>query len=80
MAHGWRERIMAGEIYSIQQLASEAKLNSRYAARTLRLAALAPEIVDGIIHDTSMAGHLLSHFISGLPLNWLDQGSLLSHG
>ena len=79
-AHGWRERIIAGEIYSIQQLASEAKLNSRYAARILRLAAMAPEIVDEIIHDTSMAGHFLSHFISGLPLNWGDQGSLLSQG
>jgi hypothetical protein len=79
-AHGWRERIIAGEIYSIEQLASEVKLNSRYAARILRLATLAPEIVDGIIHDTSVAGHLLSHFISGLPLNWRDQGSLLSQG
>ena len=38
MAHGWKERILAGQIYSIQQLASEAQLNSRYAARILRLA------------------------------------------
>ncbi len=64
----------------IEQLASEAKLNSRYAARILRLATLSPEIVDGIVHDTSVAGHSLSHFISGLPLNWRDQGSLLSQG
>ena len=44
MAHGWKERIIAGQIYSIQQLAAEAKLNSRYAARILRLVALSPEI------------------------------------
>jgi hypothetical protein len=78
MAHGWKERILAGQIYSIQQLASEAQLNSRYAARILRLAALSPEIVGEVVRDGSMADQPLSHVISGLPLNWHDQGSLLS--
>jgi site-specific DNA recombinase len=76
MAHGWKERIVAGQIYSIQQLASEAKLNSRYAARILRLSALSPEIVDGVVHDGRLADQPLSHVVSGLPLNWHDQGSL----
>ena len=58
MAQGWKERIVAGEIYSVQQLASEAKLNSRYAARILRLAALSPEIVDQVVRDGSMADQL----------------------
>src|ERR1039457_4781233 len=77
MAHGWKERIIAGEIYSVQQLATEAKLNSRYAVRILRLVALSPEIVDGLVHDGSMADYSLSHIVRGLPLNWDDQGSLL---
>jgi site-specific DNA recombinase len=78
MAHGWKERIIAGEIYSVQQLATEAKLNSRYAARIFRLAALSPGIVDQVVRDGSMADHSLSHVISDLPLNWHDQGPLLS--
>jgi site-specific DNA recombinase len=78
MAHGWKERIVAGEIYSVQQLATEAKLNSRYAARIFRLAALSPGIVDQVVRDGSMADHSLSHVISDLPLNWHDQGPLLS--
>ena len=78
MAHGWKQRIVAGQIYSIQQLASEAKLNSRYAARILRLATLSPEIVEGVIHEGPMPGYSLSHLITSLPLNWHDQGSLLS--
>jgi hypothetical protein len=49
MAQGWRERIVAGQIYSIQQLASGAKLNFRYAARIFRLATLSPEIVDAMV-------------------------------
>ena len=80
MAHGWKERIIAGQIYSIQQLASEAKLNSRYAARILRLATLSPEIVDEVVHDWRMADQPLGHVVSGLPLNWHDQGSLLRQG
>ena len=55
MAQGWRERIVAGQIYSIQQLASEAKLNFRDAARIFRLAALSPEIVDDMVDQGSMA-------------------------
>jgi hypothetical protein len=80
MAHGWKERIIAGQIYSIEQLASEAKLNSRYVVRILRLAALSPEIVEGMVHDGSMADYSLSSFITGLPLNWHEQGSLLRQG
>ena len=76
MVQGWKERIVAGQIYSVQQLASEGKLNSRYAARILQLAALSPEIVDEVVRDGSMAGQPLSHVISGLPLNWHDQGLL----
>jgi AraC-like DNA-binding protein len=78
MAHGWKERIIAGQIYSVQQLATEAKLNSRYAARIFQLAALSPGIVDQVVRDGSMADQPLSHVISGFPLNWQDQGSLLS--
>jgi site-specific DNA recombinase len=76
MAQGWKERIVAGQIYSVQQLASEAKLNSRYAARIFQLAALSPEIVDAVVRDGSITDQPLSHFIRGLPLNWHDQGSL----
>ncbi len=77
IALSWKERILAGEIYSVQQLAAEAKLNSRYAARIFRLAALSPEIVDGIVHDGNMADQPVSHFIGVLALDWRDQGSLL---
>ena len=48
-AHGWRERILAGEICSIKQLAAEARLNARCAGRILRLAALSPSLVDDVV-------------------------------
>lgn len=52
-AHGWRERIIAGEIYSIEQLAAEANLSPRYASRILRIAALSPDVVDAAIRERS---------------------------
>ena len=77
MAQGWKERIIKGEIHSIQQLASAAKLNSRYAGRILRLAALSPKIVDNIVDGGSMADQPLGSFIGGFPLDWGEEGSLL---
>jgi hypothetical protein len=76
-AHHWRERIIAGEIYCKEQLATEAKLNSSYVGRILRLAALSPDIVDGIVRDRLVVDRSLKQFIAGLPLEWNHQHSWL---
>ena len=44
----WRERIIAGEIYSKDQLATEANMNASYVGRILRLGALSPDMVDAV--------------------------------
>jgi hypothetical protein len=76
-AHHWRERIIAGEIYCKEQLATEAKLTSSYVGRIFRLATLAPDIVDGVVRDRLVADRSLKHFITGLPLEWNEQHSWL---
>jgi hypothetical protein len=75
-AHHWRERIIAGEIYSREQLATEAKVTRSYAGRILRLAALSPDIVDGIVRDRLVV-RSLKQLITGLPLEWKNQQSWL---
>jgi site-specific DNA recombinase len=75
-AHGWRERIIAGEIHSIEQLAAEAKLNPRYASRTLRLAALSPDLVDDVVLNRPAGDLSLRQFMQNVPLNWSDQAAL----
>jgi hypothetical protein len=75
-AHGWRERIVAGEVYSIEQLAAEAKLNPRYAARILRLAALSPSLVDDVVLDRYTGERSLRQLMQALPLNWSKQAAL----
>jgi DNA invertase Pin-like site-specific DNA recombinase len=75
MAQGWRERIIGGEIYSIEHLAAEAKLNRRYAVRILRLAALSPRLVDDVVLDRYVGRHSLRQLIRALPLNWSEQAA-----
>jgi ParB-like chromosome segregation protein Spo0J len=76
-AHRWRERIIAGEIYGREQLATEAKVTRSYAGRILRLVALSPDIVDGIIRDRLIVDRSLKQLIAGLPLEWKNQQSCL---
>ena len=80
MAHGWMERITAGEIYSIEQLAAEAKLNPRYAGRILRLAALSPSLVDDVVLDRYTGDRSLRQLMRALPLNWSEQVALFQSG
>jgi site-specific DNA recombinase len=75
-AHGWRERIIAGEIYSIEQLAAEAKLNPRSASRILRLAALSPDLVDDVVLDRYTGDRSLRQLMNDLPFNWSQQAAM----
>ena len=76
-AHGWRQRIIAGEIYSIEQLASQANLSPRYASRILRIAALSPHWVDAVIRQVQSVDCPLGKFVERLPLDWVAQNSNL---
>ena len=76
--HRWRERIVAGEIYSIEQLAAEANLSPRYASRILRIAALSPHWVDAVLRQVKSADYPLAEFVERLPLDWVAQNSDLS--
>ena len=74
-AHGWRERIIAGEIYSMEQLAWKANLSSRYASRILRIAALSPHWVDAVLRQDTSVDFPLAKFVEQLPLDWVAQNS-----
>ena len=76
-AHRWRERIIAGEVYSKEQLATEAGLNASYLGRLLRLIALAPEILESILQEQSIADLPLKQLIRRLSLDWKHQQSEL---
>ena len=78
-AHGWRERILAGEIYSIKQLAAEARLKPRCAGWILRLATLSPSLVADVVLDRYTGDRSL-RLMRALPLSWSEQAALFQSG
>lgn len=74
----WRERIIAGEIYSKEQLAAEANLNASYVGRILRLGALSPDMVDSVVRQDVISSQSLIRRVVRLPLDWKKQKSALS--
>ena len=72
-AQEWRRRIVAGEIHSKEQIARESRLHPRYVGRILRLAVLAPRIIEAILDREPVAEFPLSHFHGRIPLSWQQQ-------
>ena len=72
-AYVWRQRIIAGEIRSKEQLAQECNLSPRYVARILELAVLSPRLVEAVVAGAPEAELPLNHFLGRMPLSWEDQ-------
>jgi len=70
-AWSWRRRIDAGEVTAIADLATEVGLSDRYVSRLLRLAWLAPDVVERLIvrrEPCAISLYDLS-FVAQLPWN-----------
>ena len=74
----WKERIIAGEIYSKEQLAAEANMNASYVGRILRLGALSPDMVDSVTRHRVISDRSLTRRVTHLPLDWIKQKAALS--
>jgi hypothetical protein len=48
-ANSWMERLLSGEVASLEGLASETGFTKRYISQTLRSAFLAPDITERIL-------------------------------
>jgi hypothetical protein len=73
----WRERIVAGDIHSKEELAAEAGLNASYVGRILRIAALSPDLVDAVTRHGDFSDYTLTGLGNRLPLDWRRQKSAL---
>lgn len=74
-AHLWFDRLKSGEAVSLRQIASEEQVTGSYVSRVLKLAFLAPDIVEAILdgrHPVDLtAERLLVH--EELPWDWREQ-------
>lgn len=69
----WQEMIESGQAESNSDLARKLKLDQSYIARTIRLASLAPDLVEAILDGQEPDGLSLRTLRRDLPLEWHEQ-------
>lgn len=72
-ARGWYERIVAGEIATVGQLAQKSGLSKRYVRRILQCANLSPQITEALLAGKHRPNLILKEILRGVPLNWREQ-------
>jgi len=75
-AHQWQKMIESGDVGSLDELARENRVDPSYVARILRLATLAPDIVEAILNGREPSGLSLRKLTGNLPLLWEEQRTL----
>jgi hypothetical protein len=71
-AHRWFEELVSGRTISLAAIASREGVTDRYVARLIRLAFLAPKIVEAIAERGELADLKLTPHVD-LPLDWMTQ-------
>lgn len=77
-AFRWQRMLEDGAFATISELAEHEGIAASYISRTLRLAQLAPEIVEAILSGRQPAGLALEALRKPLPSEWGRQGSHLA--
>jgi len=72
-ARDWYERIVAGEVSTIGQLAEEVGLTRRYVRRILQCATLSPQITEVLLTGKHRPNLTLKEVLHSMPLNWREQ-------
>jgi len=72
-AFRWQKMIESGGVKSNCDLARRLKLDQSYIARTIRLASLAPDIVEAILRGNEPSGLSLKSLRGEIPLSWDEQ-------
>jgi hypothetical protein len=72
-AHMWQALLDSGEVNSISALATRFHVDHSYVARTLRLASLAPDIVEMIITGDEPDAVTLNRLMRPWPVGWEGQ-------
>jgi site-specific DNA recombinase len=78
-AHRWRTQLTTGQARGLSDIAEAEKITSSYVARVLRLAFLAPDIVEAILDGQQPPEHTADRLIriGSLSLGWAEQRTAL---
>ena len=69
-AFRWLRMLETGRFATITELAAAEKINASYVARILRLALLAPEVVEAILDGRQPEGMTLPGVLEGVEVGW----------
>ncbi|MCA6112520.1 hypothetical protein [Bradyrhizobium cenepequi] len=72
-AHAWMSALWSGTHDSIESLALAMQLHPKVVRQALRLAFLAPQITESILHGSQPAYLSLAKIPFALPLPWAEQ-------
>jgi hypothetical protein len=76
-AHHWQALLDSGRFATITELAQALKVDRSYVSRMLRLALLAPDIVEAILWGREPSGISYRTLIRRFPLLWSEQREIL---
>jgi site-specific DNA recombinase len=77
-AHDWVERIMNGEFKTQRAIARQSGLQKRYVGHVIRLAFLAPDLTEAILHGRQAPELTLQKLLPRLTLDWDKQGRFVT--
>ncbi|MBT7759045.1 MAG: hypothetical protein HN732_17070 [Rhodospirillaceae bacterium] len=75
LAHAfrWRKLMETGVYATVEEIAAAEKINTSFVSRILRLALLAPEIVEMIIDGLQPTDLTLAKLMKPFPVEWKKQ-------
>ena len=78
-ANAWLQKLLAGKVKTMREIAVREKLPERYLRRLLELAFLAPDITEAILQGRQPRDLMLEDLVMGhnLPTDWSKQRKLL---
>jgi hypothetical protein len=81
LARAWRwQRMLDGGVYaSVSDIGDAENISKSYVSRILRLALLAPDVVEDILAGTADHALVLGKLERSLPPGWEEQRRLLGH-
>ena len=76
-AHRWQRMLDEGVYASVSEIGDAENISKSYVSRILRLALLAPDIVEGIVAGDRDQAPLLESLRESLPDAWMEQRRML---
>ncbi len=75
-AFRWLRMLETGRFATITELAAAEKINASYVSRILRLALLAPDVVEAILDGRQPEGMALPGLLEGVDVKWAQQNGV----